>query len=54
MQVTRKETVYEMPGNQPNVGDKAADFRLKSLEDKEYTLTDFLGKPTIISVVPIS
>ena len=41
MQVTRKETVYEMPGNQPNVGDKAADFRLKSLEDKEYTLTDF-------------
>lgn len=52
MQVTRKETVYEMPGNQPKVGDKAADFRLKSLEDKEYTLTDFLGKPTIISVVP--
>ncbi|WP_313510858.1 thiol peroxidase [Enterococcus sp.] len=52
MQVTRKGTVYEVPGDQPRVGDIAHDFRLKSLDDTEYTLASFLGKATIISVVP--
>jgi len=33
MQVTRKGTVYEVPGDQPRVGDIAHDFRLKSLDD---------------------
>jgi thiol peroxidase len=52
MQVTRKGTIYDVPGTQPKVGDQAKEFQLKSLEDKDYRLTDFLGKPTILSIVP--
>ncbi|WP_291291835.1 thiol peroxidase [Enterococcus sp.] len=52
MQVTRKGTIYDVPGTQPKVGDQAKEFQLKSLEDKDYRLADFLGKPTILSIVP--
>ena len=50
MQVTRKGTIFEVPGIQPKVGDQAKEFELKSLDDKVYRLADFLGKPTIISL----
>lgn len=52
MQVTRKGTIFEVPGIQPKVGDQAKEFELKSLDDKVYRLADFLGKPTILSIVP--
>ena len=44
MQVTRKGTIFEVPGIQPKVGDQAKEFELKSLDDKVYRLADFLGK----------
>jgi thiol peroxidase len=52
MQVTHKGTIYDVPGVQPKVGEKAPEFHLPSLTDTDYQLADFLGKPTIISVVP--
>lgn len=52
MQVTLKGKVLEVPGSQPQVGEKAPDFSLPDLQDKTYTLTDFAGKPTILSVIP--
>ncbi|MDN6639609.1 MAG: thiol peroxidase [Tetragenococcus sp.] len=53
MFITRKGEPLEVPGQQPKVGDKAASFSLKDLEDETYTLVDFNnGKPTILSVIP--
>jgi thiol peroxidase len=52
MNITRKGEVLEVPGTQLKTGDKAADFSLKDLGDKQYTLQNFAGKPTILSVVP--
>ncbi|KAF1303769.1 thiol peroxidase [Enterococcus saccharolyticus] len=52
MNITRKGEVLEVPGTQLKVGEKAADFSLKDLKDNRYSLADFAGKPTILSVVP--
>ena len=53
MIITRKGEELEVPGQQPAVGEKAASFSLKDLQDRTYTLADFdNGKPTILSVVP--
>lgn len=52
MQVTRKGTVYQLSGEPPKVGEKAPYFELTDLADRRFSLTDFLGKPTILSIVP--
>ncbi|MCF1617681.1 thiol peroxidase [Tetragenococcus koreensis] len=53
MFITRKGEKLEVPGQQPETGDKAASFSLKDLQDRTYTLADFNnGKPTILSVIP--
>ncbi|MGX7197045.1 thiol peroxidase [Enterococcus olivae] len=52
MNITRKGEEMEVPGTQLKVGDKAAAFALKDLNDHTHTLADFAGKPTILSIVP--
>lgn len=53
MFITLKGEKLEVPGKQPEVGDKAESFSLKDLNDHTYTLEDFdNGKPTILSVIP--
>lgn len=52
MNITRKGKLLEVPGKQLKVGDKAAAFSLKDLKGNTYTLDDFSGKPTILSIVP--
>lgn len=52
MIVTRKGNEVEIIGVQPKVGEKAPDFTLKNLADKEIVLSALKGKPVLISVVP--
>lgn len=52
MIITRKGNEVEIVGVQPKVGEKAPDFTLKNLNDKEITLSALKGKPVLISVVP--
>lgn len=52
MHITRKGENLEVSGVQLTVGEKAATFSLKDLNDKTYTLADFSGKPTILSIIP--
>ena len=52
MNITLKGETIEVPGTQFKVGDKAAAFSLKDLNDQTHTLEGFAGKPTILSIVP--
>lgn len=52
LKVTRKGNIYDVPGEQLKVGEKAPDFVLKDLQDQQHSLQEFLGKPTILSIVP--
>lgn len=52
MNVTKKGEVVEIIGVQPGVGAKAPAFSLKNLKDEVVNLSDLLGTPVLISVVP--
>lgn len=52
MHVTRKGEVLEVSGVQPLVGEKAPNFSIPNLKDDQITLSQFEGKPVLISVVP--
>ncbi len=52
MKVTLKGQPVELEGNQPVVGEKAANFSLVDLNDSLVELTQLLDKPVIVSVVP--
>lgn len=52
MQVTKKGEVLEVSGVQPLVGEKAPNFSIPNLDGKAITLSQFEGKPVLISVVP--
>lgn len=52
MKVTRKGEEVEIIGVQPEIGTKAPDFSLGNLNDKIVNLSDFIGTPVLISVVP--
>lgn len=52
MELTKKGQPVTLPGEQPAVGEKAPAFTLADLQDVKHTVTDFLDKPTILSVVP--
>lgn len=52
MNVTKKGEVVEIIGVQPEVGAKAPAFSLKNLKDEVVNLSDLLGTPVLISVVP--
>ncbi|MGX7133014.1 thiol peroxidase [Enterococcus songbeiensis] len=52
LEVSRKGTMYKVPGKQPQVGELAPFFQLPDLQEKSHSLPDFKGKPTILSVIP--
>lgn len=52
MNVTRKGQVVEIVGVQPKVNETAPAFSLANLNDEVVKLSDFAGKPVLISVVP--
>jgi thiol peroxidase len=52
MNVTFLGKKLTLEGVQPKVGEKAPDFHLFNLDEKEVSLSDLLTKPTLISVVP--
>lgn len=52
MKVTKKGEILELAGTQPKVGDYAPDFSLPNLSDTNIKLSEFKGKPVLISVVP--
>lgn len=52
MKLTKKGQPVTLPGTQPAVGDMAPDFSLADINDKKHSVTDFLGKPTILSIIP--
>lgn len=52
MKITKKGEELEVAGVQPTVGKSAPEFALKNLQDEEIRLSDFIGKPVLISVVP--
>lgn len=52
MKVTRKGEEVEIIGVQPEVGTKAPNFSLRNLKDEVVSLSDFIGTPVLISVVP--
>ncbi|EOH96925.1 AhpC/TSA family protein [Enterococcus moraviensis ATCC BAA-383] len=52
MKVTKKGEEVEIIGTQPEVGSQAPGFSLKNLADKTVNLSDFIGTPVLISVVP--
>lgn len=52
MNVTIKGKEVELSGTQPQVGEKAPDFTLVNLHKQIIQLSDLVGKPVIISVVP--
>ncbi|ALS01688.1 thiol peroxidase [Enterococcus silesiacus] len=52
MKVTKKGEAVEIVGIQPEVGTKAPEFSLKNLNDEVVKLSDFVGTPVLISVVP--
>ncbi|EOL48752.1 AhpC/TSA family protein [Enterococcus phoeniculicola] len=52
MKITRKGISMDVPGKQPMVGEKAPDFSLVNIKKQIVHLSDLLGKPVLISVVP--
>jgi thioredoxin-dependent peroxiredoxin len=50
--VTMKGTPVTLLGKQPKVGDKAPDFSAFDVASKKVSLSDFAGKPVLISIVP--
>lgn len=52
MKLTKKGQPVTLPGTQPAVGDMVPDFSLADINDKKHSVTDFLGKPTILSIIP--
>lgn len=52
MELTKKGQPVTLPGTQPIVGETAPNFSLADLDDKKHSVTDFLGKPTILSIIP--
>lgn len=52
MEIAIKGQKMMVPGKQVSVGEQAPDFSMKDLNDKVFSLADFNGKPTILSVVP--
>lgn len=52
MKVTKKGEELEVVGVQPKEGEKAPAFSLPNLTDATVKLSDFLGKPVLISVIP--
>lgn len=52
MKITLKGEELEIAGVQLEVGNTAPDFTLKNLKDETVRLSDFAGKPVLISVVP--
>lgn len=52
MQITRKGISYQLAGELPQVGNKVPDFKLQDQTDQVWVPADFLGKPTILSVIP--
>ena len=52
MQITKRGEAFSLVKERLRVGDEAADFNLKDLNDKVFHLTQLLDQPLIISVVP--
>lgn len=52
MKLTKKGEPVTLPGTQPAVGEKAPDFSLTDLNGDTHHVKDFLGKPTILSIIP--
>ncbi|MBP2100512.1 thiol peroxidase [Enterococcus rivorum] len=52
MKVTKKGEELEVAGIQPKIGDSAPSFSLPNLSDEVVHLSDFVGKPVLLSVVP--
>ncbi|MHC5228347.1 thiol peroxidase [Enterococcus sp. LJL99] len=52
MQVTKKGEVLEVTGIQPLEGEQAPNFSIPNLANEAITLSQFEGKPVLISVVP--
>ena len=52
MIVTKKGEPFELIGTEVEVGNKAPDFTLENLEGKAVSLSEFMPKPVLISVVP--
>lgn len=52
MEVLIKGQSFEVVGKEVVVGEQARDFKMQDLNDTYYTIEDFKGKPTILSIVP--
>ena len=52
MEVTLKGKPTELEGKQVVVGEKAPEFKLNNLEDKEISLSALKGQPVVLSIVP--
>ena len=50
--ITLKGNAINTIGNLPEVGSKAADFLLKTVELSEKTLSDFAGKKIVLNIFP--
>jgi thiol peroxidase len=50
--ITLKGDAINTIGNLPEVGSKAADFLLKTVELSEKTLSDFAGKKIVLNIFP--
>lgn len=52
MEITKRNQTYQLVKEPLAVGQLAAPFHLKDLHEQIHRLGDFIGKPTLISVVP--
>lgn len=52
MEVTMKGETVVLEGTQPQVGEMAPDFSLVNLKKQIIHLSDLIGQPVLISVVP--
>ncbi len=52
MNITKKGQTVALVGEPPKVGEKSPDFQLLNLKKQVIQLSDLLGKPILISVVP--
>lgn len=52
MNITMNGETLALEGVQPEVGQTAPDFKLENLQDEWVSLSEYKGKPVIISVVP--
>jgi thiol peroxidase len=50
--ITLKGNAINTIGNLPEVGSKASDFLLKTVELSEKTLSDFAGKKVVLNIFP--